>query len=92
MAKIKTTEASKCDKDTEQWDSRTPLLGMRNGTTGLETLEHRLDGRHIPTPAISSHSTPSYLPKTSLNICPRKNLDIHIENSFIHNSLKMETN
>lgn len=92
MVKIKITENSKYGKDAEQWDSHRLLLGMQNGTTGLETLEHCLDDRHIFVPAINSHSTTGDSPKTNLNICPRKNLYIHVESSFIHNSLNMETN
>lgn len=46
MTKIKTTENSKYGKDAEQWDSHRQLLGMQNGTTGLETHEHCPDDRH----------------------------------------------
>lgn len=36
-------------------------------------------------------STPRYLPKRNENVCPHRNLYTNIQNSIIHNSLKLIT-
>lgn len=81
MAKIKTTENSKCGKDTEQWDSHTDA-GKCKMVTTLETLKHVVRLTYTYASHVTANSTARYLAKTNLNICPHKNLDIKVEISF----------
>lgn len=71
----------------KNWDCDTLLVG--NGALAVENIleaEHTLSVEHIHL----SSSAPSYIPKRSENIHPRKHLFTNVHSNVIHNSWEME--
>lgn len=87
MAKIQTTDNTKCCKGTHQQELYLLLVGMQNGTP---TLENGLSLKNYSLTIWSSNHTTRYLPNWVKDLCPHMNLDVNVYNTFIYKGQTLE--